>query len=46
MISFKGVGFKYFALFMALVAIAAGIYLTFFHSSGFVKTEAVIVELK
>lgn len=46
MISFKGIGFKYFALFMALVAIAGGIYLTFFHSSGFVKTEAVIVELK
>ena len=45
MITFKGIGFKYFALFMALVAIAGGVYLTFFHSSGFVKTEAVIVSL-
>lgn len=45
MISFKGIGFKYFALFIALVAIAGGVYLTFFHSSGFVKTEAVIVSL-
>lgn len=46
MISFKGIGIKYFALFMALVAIAGGVYLTFFHSSGFVKTEATIVAVE
>ncbi len=46
MFSFKGIGLKYFALFMALVALAAGVYLSFFHSSGFVKTEAVIVDVE
>ena len=46
MFSFKGIGFKYFAILMALVAIAAGIYLTFFHSQGFEKTSATIVTLE
>ena len=46
MFSFKGIGVKYFALFMALVALAGGIYLSFFHSSGFVKTEALIVDVE
>ena len=43
--SFKGIGVKYFAFFMALVALAGGIYLTFFHSKGFIKTQATIVSL-
>ena len=32
--------------FMSLVALVAGIYLTFFHSKGFVKTEATIVSIE
>ena len=31
--SFKGIGIKYFALAIAVIAIVAGVYLTFFHSS-------------
>ena len=46
MFSFKGIGFKPFALIMALVAIVGGTYLTFFHSSGFVRTQATIVEVE
>ena len=44
--SFKGIGIKYFAMIMAVIAIAGGIYLTFFHSTGFVKTQATIVSLE
>lgn len=43
--SFKGIGIKYFALAIAVIAIVAGVYLTFFHSSGFEKTTATIVSV-
>ncbi len=43
--SFKENGFRYLALFMAVVAIVGGIYLTFFHSMGFVKTQATIQKI-
>jgi|GEM_PF-2068647 len=43
--SFKGIGFKYFALVLALIAIVAGVYLTFFQSSGYEKTTATIVSV-
>ena len=45
MFSIKGIGLKYFAAFLALVALAGGVYLTFFHSNGFVKTQARIVDV-
>ncbi|MBQ6519729.1 MAG: DUF3592 domain-containing protein [Anaerolineaceae bacterium] len=45
MFTVKGLKFKHFALIMAAVCIAAGIYLTFFHSAGFVPTKAVIVSI-
>lgn len=37
--------FKHFALLMAVIAIVVGAYLTFFHSKGFVKTQATIVSI-
>ena len=43
--SFKGIGIKYFALAIAVIAIVAGVYLTFFHSIGFEKTTATIVSV-
>lgn len=46
MFSIKGIGIKYFALIMAIIAIALGVYLTFFHSSGFEKTTATIVAIE
>ena len=46
MFSLKGIGIKIFALVMAVVAIALGVYLTFFHSNGFVKTQATIVSVE
>ena len=46
MFTVKGVKFKYFALIMAVVCIAAGIYLTFFHSAGFIRTQAVITSIE
>ncbi len=45
MFSVRGPKFKYFALVMAVIAIVAGVYLTFFHSAGFVKTQATIVSI-
>ncbi|MBQ9511166.1 MAG: DUF3592 domain-containing protein [Clostridia bacterium] len=44
--SFKGIGIKVFAVIIAIVAIAAGVYFTFFQSKGFVKTDATIVDIK
>ena len=44
--SARGIGLKRFALFMALIAVAAGIYLTFFYSAGYEKTSATIVEVE
>ena len=46
MFSIKGIGIKYFALIMAIIVIALGVYLTFFHSSGFEKTTATIVAIE
>lgn len=45
MVSLKGIRLRYFALAIAIIAIAAGVYLTFFHSRGFVKTTAEIVSV-
>ena len=44
--SIRGPKLKYFAGVLAIIAIITGIYLTFFHSRGFVKTDAVIVSLE
>ena len=46
MISLRGTRLRYFALALALIAIAAGVYLTFFHSKGFEKTTAEIVSIE
>lgn len=46
MISIRGPKFKIFASVLALICLAAGIYLTFFHSQGFVKTTGTIVSLR
>lgn len=46
MFSFKGIGIRVFAFIMALVALGVGIYLTFFHSQGFVKTQATVVAVE
>ena len=46
MFSIKGIGVKVFALIMAVIAMAVGVYLTFFHSNGFVKTQATIVAVE
>ena len=45
MFNVKGLKFKHFALLMAVVCIGAGIYLTFFHSAGFIPTKAQIVSI-
>lgn len=46
MFSVRGPKFKYFALVMAAIALIAGVYLTFFQSAGFVKTQATIVSIE
>lgn len=46
MVSVKGIGLRYFALALAVIAIVAGVYLTFFHSKGFEKTTAEIVSIQ
>lgn len=43
--SFRGLTFRVLAGVIAVICIAAGIYLNFFHSRGFVKTTAEIVSL-
>ncbi|MDO4418091.1 MAG: DUF3592 domain-containing protein [Eubacteriales bacterium] len=45
MFSVRGPKFKYFAIVMAVICIIAGVYLTFFHSAGYVKTEATVVSI-
>ena len=45
MFSFKGIPVKIFATSMAAIAIVAGIWMTFFHSRGFVKTQGTIIEV-
>ena len=44
--SIRGIRFKYFAAAIAIVAILGGIWLTFFHSRGFVRTTATIVSIE
>ena len=46
MFSFKGIPVKIIAAALALIALAAGVYFTFFHSVGFVKTKATIVDIR
>lgn len=46
MISVRGPKLKIFAAVLALICLAAGIYLSFFRSRGFVKTTGTIVSLR
>ena len=46
MFSLKGIPVKILAAVLAVVSLAAGIYITFFQSAGFVRTEAVIVDVQ
>lgn len=46
MFSVRGPKFKYFALVMAVIALVAGVYMTFFQSAGYVKTQATIVSIE
>ena len=46
MISLRGPKLKIIAGILAVIALAAGIYLTFFRSQGFVKTTGTIVALR
>ena len=46
MISLRGPKLKIFAAVLAVIALAGGIYFTFFESRGFVKTTATIVDLE
>lgn len=44
--SFKGIPLKVLALVLAVVALGAGVYISFFQSAGFQKTTATIVSIK
>lgn len=44
--SIKGPGVKIFALVLSVIALAAGVYMTFFQSAGYEKTTATIVSIK
>lgn len=44
--SFKGPGLKIFASIIAVIALAAGIWMTFFQSAGFEKTTATIISIE
>ena len=46
MVSLRGPKLKIFAAVLAVICLAAGIYLTFFRSQGFVKTTGTIVALR
>ncbi len=46
MFSFKGPGLKIFAAILAVIALGAGVYFTFFQSKGYEKTEATIVSIE
>ena len=46
MISLRGPKLKIFAAVLAVIALAAGVYLTFFRSQGFVKTTGTIISLR
>ena len=45
MISLRGPKLKIFAAVLAVIALAAGIYMVFFESRGFVKTTATIINI-
>ena len=44
--SIKGIRIRYFAIALGLIALAVGIYGTFFQTRGFEKTTATIVSIK
>lgn len=46
MFSLRGPKLKIFASILAIICLAAGIYFTFFHSQGFIKTEAKIISVE
>lgn len=46
MFSIKGLGFKIFAAIIAAIALAAGIWMTFFQSSGFETATATIISIE
>lgn len=46
MISLKGPGLKFFAVIIAVIALAFGVYSTFIQSSGYQKTTATIVSME
>lgn len=46
MVSLRGPKLKIIAAVIAVACIAAGVYLNFFHSRGFVKTTAAIIDLR
>jgi len=46
MISFKGPGLKIFAVILAVIALAFGVYSTFIQSAGYMKTTATIVSIE
>ena len=46
MFSVRGLKLSYFALVMAVIAIAGGVYITFFESAGYVKTQGTIVSIE
>lgn len=46
MISLRGPKLKIFAAVLALIGLAAGIYMVFFESRGFVKTTATIISIE
>ena len=46
MFSIKGIGFKIFAAIIAAIALAAGIWMTFFQSSGFETATATIISIE
>ncbi len=45
MFSLKGIRLRWFAMVLAIIVIAVGVYLTFFQSKGFEKTTAEIVSV-
>ena len=46
MYSVRGPKLKFFALLMALIALGAGVYITFFQSAGHVRTQATILSIE
>lgn len=44
--SFKGIGVRILAVILAVIALGAGIYISFFQSAGFEKTTATIVSIE